>query len=57
MKSSASESKAFQSRSQVESPGQARGKEPLSPSNIETGVPNLFRRRFFHVHVLGLAHE
>ena len=49
MESSASESKAFESRSKVESPGRARRQELLTRSNIETGVPYLFRRRFFHV--------
>ena len=47
MKSSASESKAFQSRSKGEIPGRARRKERLF--QIETGVPNWFRRRTFHV--------
>ena len=53
MKISAYESKPFQSRSKGEIPGQARRKERLSPGaepfQIETGVPNSFRRRTFHV--------
>ena len=48
MKSSASESKPFQSRSKGEIPGRARRKERPEPFQIETGVPiNWFRRWTF----------
>ena len=40
MKSSASESKLFQSRSKGEIPGQARQKKTFEQFQIETGVPN-----------------
>ena len=40
MKSSASESKPFQSRSEGEIPSRARRKERLSRSKLKTGVPN-----------------
>ena len=49
MKSSASESKPFQSRSKGEIPGRARRKEPVRPFQIETCVRNWFTRRTFHV--------
>ena len=45
MKSSASESKPFQRRNSR--PGQA--KRTPEPFQIETGIPNWFRRRTFHV--------
>ena len=51
-KSSASESKPFQSRSEGEIPGRARRKERPEPFQIETGVPiNWFRRWTFHSYI------
>ena len=40
MKSSASESKLFQSRSKDEIPGRGQAKRTAEPFQIETGVPN-----------------
>ena len=49
MKSWASESKPFQSRSKGEIPDRARRKERLSRSKLKQAlIPNLFRRRTFH---------
>ena len=49
MKSSASESKPFQSRSKGKIPGRARRKETVKPFQIEARVRNRFRRRTFRV--------
>ena len=49
MESSASESKAFQRGPKGKIPGPAWQKKTAEPLQIETGVPNQFRRRIFYV--------
>ena len=42
-------SKLFQSPSKTEIPSRARQVRMAEPFQIETGVPNWFRRQIFHV--------
>ena len=58
IKSSASESKPFQSRSKGEIPGRARRKERLSRSKLKHAfLVNSDAELFMHFNVLGSAHE
>ena len=59
MKSSASESKAFQSRSKGEIPGRARRKERLSRSKLKQAflIDSNAELFMYLIGVLGSAHE
>ena len=58
IKSSASESKPFQSRSKGEIPGRARRKERLSRSKLKHAfLVDSDAELFMHFNVLGSAHE